>query len=84
MMRQRNLARGWYRAATYETCTGDRVMWIAERRREHHGAGRARLVVVVDDLRVPRPIHDPVHVLGLGLERRIEIAVVVVPDVLLV
>ena len=40
---------------------------IAERRREHHRAGRAGLVMVVDDLRKPLPVHDAVHVAGLGL-----------------
>ena len=57
---------------------------IPERRGEEYGPRRTRLVVVVDDLRIPRPVHLPVHVLGFRLEGRVEIAVVVVPHVLLV
>ena len=57
---------------------------VAEWRREHHGAGRTRLVMVVHHLRIPLRVQHTVHVLGLGLRREIEIAVVVVPDVLLV
>ena len=57
---------------------------IAERGREEHGPGGSRLVVVVDDLGIPRPVHLPVHVLGFRLEGRVEVPVVVVPHVLLV
>ncbi len=57
---------------------------IAERRREHHRAGRARLMVVVDDLREPLAIEHPVDVHRLRLVHHVEVAVVVVPHVLLV
>ena len=60
------------------------VRRVAERRREHHRTGRARLVVVVHDLREPGQVHPPVHVRGLVLVRDVEVAVVVVADVLLV
>ena len=60
------------------------VVRIPERRREQHGARRTRLVVVVHDLRVPLLVHHPRHVLRLGLRDHIGVAVVVVPDVLLV
>ncbi len=57
---------------------------IAERRREHHCAGRARLVMVVHHLRIPVAIHDARHVLGLRLRHHVRVAIVVVSDVLLV
>ena len=57
---------------------------LAEGRREHHGAGRSALVMVVDDLREPLPVEDAVHVDRLGLAREEEVAVVVVADVLLI
>ena len=60
------------------------VVGAAERRREQHRASRPGLVVVVDDLREPLPIENPVDVLRLRLVRHVEVAVVVVPDVLLV
>ena len=60
------------------------VRRIAERRREHDRAGRARLVVVVDDLREPLAVHRAVHVLRLGQRRHVEVTVVVVTGVLLV
>ena len=57
---------------------------IAEGRREHHRAGGPRLVVVVDDLREPLAVEHAADVLGLRLVHHVEVAVVVVPDVLLV
>ncbi len=57
---------------------------IAERRCEHDGAGRTGLVVVIDDLRKPFPIRDPVHVFRFRLGRHVEVAIVVVPHVLLI
>ncbi len=57
---------------------------IAERRCEHHRPRRTRLMMVVHDLRKPLDVHRPVHVLRLGLRRHVEIAIVVVADVLLV
>ena len=60
------------------------VEGIAERRGEQHRAGRTGLVVVVHDLRQPLPVHQLVHVLGLARVRHVEVAIVVVPGVLLV
>jgi hypothetical protein len=60
------------------------VEWVAEGRREHHGARGTRLVVIVHDLGIPLAVHLPVHVLGLRLRRAEEITVVVVTDVLLI
>ncbi len=57
---------------------------VAERRREHHRAGRPRLVVVVDDLREPLAVEHPVDVHRLRLVHHVEVAVVVVAHVLLV
>ena len=57
---------------------------IAEGRREHDGADRARLVVVVHDLRVPLAVQHAVHVGGLGKRAHVRVAVVVVTRVLLV
>ena len=62
----------------------DVVEWIAERRREQHRPGGSRLMVVVDDLREPLLVEDAVHVDRLGLAREVEVAIVVVADVLLV
>ncbi len=76
------------RAHLVERVHDQRVVGVVERitegRREHHRAGRARLVVVVDDLRIPLAVEHAVHVGALGLVHRIEVAVVVVADVLLV
>jgi len=41
-------------------------------------------MVVVDDLRKPLAVQDAVHVDRLGLRRHVEVAVVVVPGVLLI
>ena len=60
------------------------VVRIALRRRPDHRAGRAALVMVVEDLRQPLVVEHAVDVLGLRLRRREEVAVVVVADVLLV
>ena len=60
------------------------VVRIAQRRRPHHRAGRPALVVVVENLREPLVVQHAVDVLGLGLRRGEEVAVVVVADVLLV
>ena len=57
---------------------------ITERRGEHHRASGAGLVVVVHDLREPGQVHPLVHVGGFVLVRDVEVAIVVVPDVLLV
>ena len=57
---------------------------IAKGRREHHRAGGAGLVMVVHDLREPLEVHRAVHVRALGLRRHVEVAVVVVTDVLLI
>ena len=62
----------------------DVVEGIAEGRREHHRAGRAGLVMVVHDLREPLAIQNPVHVRGFRLVHHVEVAVVVVADVLLI
>ena len=62
----------------------DVVEGIAEGRREHHRAGRAGLVMVVHDLREPLAVEDPVDVHRLRLVHHVEVAVVVVADVLLV
>ncbi len=62
----------------------DVVERIAKRRGEHDGAGRARLVVVVHDLREPLAEQDAVHVGRLGQRGHVRVAVVVVPRVLLV
>ncbi len=60
------------------------VVRIAERRREHHRAGRTGLVMVVHDLREPLAVHDAVDVLRLGERRHVEVAVVVVAGVMVV
>ena len=60
------------------------VVRIALRRRPRDRPGRAALVVVVEQLRKPLVIERAVDVLGLGLGRGEEVAVVVVADVLLV
>ncbi len=57
---------------------------VTKRRREHHRARRAGLVVVVDDLRVPLAVQDLVDVLALDDARHVEVAVVVVARVLVV
>jgi hypothetical protein len=57
---------------------------IAERRREHHRALRPGLMVVVHDLRNPLAVHDAVDVRGFGERRHVEVAVVVVPRVVVV
>jgi hypothetical protein len=56
----------------------------AEGRRVHHRAAGPRLVVVVDDLRIPLAVHHPVHVPRFGQVGHVEVAVVVVPRVVLV
>ena len=56
---------------------------IAKRRHEDHGAGWSGLVMVVHDLRKPLEEHLTVHVRGLRHVRHVEIAVVVVADVVL-
>ena len=58
------------------------VEGIAEGRHEDDGAGGAGLVVVVDDLREPLVEHLPVHVGGFRHVGHVEIAIVVVADVL--
>ena len=61
------------------------VVWgIPERRCEEYRARGARLVVVVHDLGIPLAEHDTRDVLGLGLCHHVGVAVVVVPDVLLI
>ena len=60
------------------------VVRIALRRRPDYGPGRPALVVVVENLRQPLVIQDAVDVLGLGLGRGEEVAVVVVADVVMV
>ena len=57
---------------------------IAERRREQHRAGRAGLMMVVHDRGEPLAIHHPVRVHALRHVHHVEVAVVVVADVLLV
>ncbi len=57
---------------------------IAKRRSEDHCAGWSSLVVIVDDLRIPRAIENAVHSLSLGLRRHVRIAIVVVSRVLLI
>ena len=57
---------------------------IAKRRSEHDGAGWPGLVVVVHDLGKPFQVKLPVHVGGFAHGGHVEIAVVVVADVLLV
>ncbi len=60
------------------------VVRIALRRRPDDGPGRPALVMVVENLRQPLVIEHAVDVLGLGLRRGEEVAVVVVADVLLI
>ena len=57
---------------------------IAERRREHHRPGRAGLVVIVHDLRIPLGVHHAAHVARLGQRVHVRVTVVVVARVLLV
>ena len=59
------------------------VEGIAKRRHEDYRAGRPGLVMVVDDLRKPLEEHLAIHVGGLRHVRHVEIAVVVVADVVL-
>ncbi len=56
---------------------------IAERRREHHGAGGSGLVVVVHDLRKPLDEKLAIHVGRFLHVGHVEIAVVIVADVFL-
>ena len=60
------------------------VVRIALRRRPDDRTRRPALVVVVENLRQPLVIEHAIDVLGLGLRRGEEVAVVVVADVLLV
>ena len=60
------------------------VKRIAEWGGEHDRSGGAGLVVVVHDLREPIAVHDLAHVLGFRLSDRVEVAVIIVADVLLI
>ena len=60
------------------------VEGVAEGGDENDGAGGAGLVVVVDDAGEPLDGHLAIHVGGFDLAGEEEVAVVVVPDVLLV
>ena len=61
-----------------------RVHRIVERRDEDARRKRRRLVVVVDDLREPEVVEVARHVARLGHVEHVPVAVVVVPDVLVV
>ena len=60
------------------------VRRVAEGRREHDRPQRAGLMVVVDDLREPLRVGDPVHVTGLREVPHEEVAIVVVAGVALI
>ena len=71
-----------------ETCEDERIEVVVgrppERRGEQHGARRARLMVIVDDLRKPLVEQHAVDIGGLRQRRHVKITVVVVPRILLV
>jgi hypothetical protein len=60
------------------------IEWVSERRREDHRPDRARLVMVVHDLRIPGPEQNAVHRLRLGLRCHVGVTVVVVTSILVV
>jgi hypothetical protein len=73
-----------HREAVDEQGIDQMVVRVTERRGEEHGPRRAGLVMVVHDLREPLAVHRPADVLGFGHRVHVEVAIVVVPDVLLV
>src|SRR5262249_42415532 len=57
---------------------------IAKRRREHDRAGRARLVMVVDDLRKPAAEEHLVDDIRLRKGTHVEVAIVIVSGIFVV
>ncbi len=55
-----------------------------EWRSKQNTSGRASLVLVVDDLRIPFSIEDPVDSFGLRLGNHVKITIVVMPDIFMV